>query len=270
MFIKDETSGNISLANIRQTLRQVVTNRNILLRTLNSKDDITKVLRDSLGVLAWLATAVACLFIFEVDYEKVVVPFISALVAISFAFGKSAREAFDGFIFLFVVNPFDVGDAIATRKFNRLVVEKISLLSTTAVRPDGRRIILSNFLLKHEHLTNYSKSHDHVMIATLEVDFETPKKKLRKLRKGISQYLELYGDIYKPNFLFNYIEASDQNSLIIEIRVTILNTGWRQTARFLERRNNIYSVISTVSHTLGIKSSSKDVHVKLKNDVSES
>ena len=48
----------------------------------------------------------------QVDVNKVWLSFSSIFLAFAFVFGNSLRNLYEAIIFLFVIHPFDVGDAL--------------------------------------------------------------------------------------------------------------------------------------------------------------
>lgn len=48
----------------------------------------------------------------QVDISQVWTTIVSVIVALSFIFGASIRNMYESVMFLFVVHPFDVGDAL--------------------------------------------------------------------------------------------------------------------------------------------------------------
>ncbi len=77
---------------------------------------------------------VACVWL-QVDLTKVWLTMSSIIVAFSFSFSNSIMNLFNSVILLFVVHPFDVGDALliatnttATGAADYCVVEELSLV----------------------------------------------------------------------------------------------------------------------------------------------
>ena len=53
-----------------------------------------------------------CHLTLQVDVNKVWLSFSSVLLAFAFVFGNSLRNMYETVIFLFVMHPYDVGDAL--------------------------------------------------------------------------------------------------------------------------------------------------------------
>lgn len=97
----------------------------------------------------------------------------STLLAFAFVFGNSIRTVYESIIFLFVIHPFDVGDAIVVhddyyrvrlfsgrheKKGPSSQVEEISLMFTVLCRVDNAIIWYPNAKLYSEPMINLSKS----------------------------------------------------------------------------------------------------------------
>ena len=87
--------------------------------------------------MAW--SEVACVWV-QVDLTKVWLTMSSIIVAFSFSFSNSIMNLFNSVILLFVVHPFDVGDALliatnttGTGAADYCVVEELSLVVSLSV-----------------------------------------------------------------------------------------------------------------------------------------
>lgn len=83
---------------------------------------------------AGLVKGKTCLFPMQVNVTKVWLTLSSIIVALSFAFSNTIMNLFNSVIMLFVVHPFDVGDALliatnttASGASEYVVVEELSL-----------------------------------------------------------------------------------------------------------------------------------------------
>ena len=90
----------------------------------------------------------------QVDVNKVWITFSSIILAFSFVFSNSIRDMYAAVIFLFVVHPFDVGDAlmigapITGSGLNQLVWVRLSACSTLLRRDQlqARRGLYAAFI----------------------------------------------------------------------------------------------------------------------------
>lgn len=62
--------------------------------------------------------------------NSLLLPFGTSLLALAFVFGNSLKVAWESFIFIFFVNPFEVGDKVTYSGMPNFYISKINLLTT--------------------------------------------------------------------------------------------------------------------------------------------
>lgn len=60
----------------------------------------------------WIIMFFIILAIYKVDFVNFLLPLVTFIVGLSFAFGSAAQSVIDSIVLLFAVHPFDVGDRI--------------------------------------------------------------------------------------------------------------------------------------------------------------
>ncbi len=93
----------------------------------------------------------------QVDVNKVWLSFSSVFLAFVFVFGNSLRNMYESVIFLFVMHPYDVGDALFISS-DWCQVEEIALQYTQVVRYDGVKIWYPNHVLCAGAVMNITRS----------------------------------------------------------------------------------------------------------------
>ena len=83
--------------------------------------------------------------------------FSSVFLAFVFVFGNSLRNMYESVIFLFVMHPYDVGDALFISG-DWCQVEEIALQYTQVVRYDGVKIWYPNYVLCAGAVMNITRS----------------------------------------------------------------------------------------------------------------
>ena len=91
------------------------------------------------------------------DVNKVWLSFSSVFLAFVFVFGNSLRNMYESVIFLFVMHPYDVGDALFISN-DWCQVEEIALQYTQVVRYDGVKIWYPNYVLCAGAVMNITRS----------------------------------------------------------------------------------------------------------------
>lgn len=93
----------------------------------------------------------------QVNVAQVWLSFSSVILAFTFIFGASLQRMYENVIFLFVVHPYDVGDALMVDNVWHSVVE-ISLQTTALVRWDGIKMWIPNSKIRAGEVANISSS----------------------------------------------------------------------------------------------------------------
>ena len=107
------------------------------------------------AVLLWLVLMLCVML--QVDVNKVWLSFSSVFLAFVFVFGNSLRNMYESVIFLFVMHPYDVGDALFISS-DWCQVEEIALQYTQVVRYDGVKIWYPNYVLCAGAVMNITRS----------------------------------------------------------------------------------------------------------------
>ena len=95
--------------------------------------------------------------VLQVNVAQVWLSFSSVILAFTFIFGASLQRMYENVIFLFVVHPYDVGDALLVDGVWHSVVE-ISLQTTAIVRWDGIKLWVPNSKIRAGEVANISSS----------------------------------------------------------------------------------------------------------------
>lgn len=81
-----------------------------LANTLSNAKEVADCLNSIIGGILIGVSFIMWLFLTRVATTKVVVLVASPLLAATFIFGDTCKTLFEGFFFIYVVHPFDVGD----------------------------------------------------------------------------------------------------------------------------------------------------------------
>ncbi len=113
--LHDRPEDILTKHDFEHAVRILFRDRKILAKTLQNRqryvqytDDlfnncfsISGVIITTMDSIAWVVVAIISLWIFDVSYISSLVPLGTALLALSFVFGNSVKNAFEAFLFLF-------------------------------------------------------------------------------------------------------------------------------------------------------------------------
>ena len=111
VFDKDN-NGDLSRAEIKQTLVKVYKERRFLSRSMRDVGSALKTLDKILLFFAFVVLFFISLSVFGVDIGSSLSSVYTIGIAASFIFKSTASNAFDAIMFLFVTHPYDTGDMV--------------------------------------------------------------------------------------------------------------------------------------------------------------
>ncbi|KAL1706074.1 hypothetical protein EV121DRAFT_257807, partial [Schizophyllum commune] len=145
VFDKDN-NGDLSRAEIKQTLVKVYKERRFLSRSMRDVGSALKTLDKILLFFAFVVLFFISLSVFGVDIGSSLSSVYTIGIAASFIFKSTASNAFDAIMFLFVTHPYDTGDMVFIDQ-DILFVKKMGLFATLFTRADGTETYYFNSIL---------------------------------------------------------------------------------------------------------------------------
>ncbi|OMJ26332.1 Mechanosensitive ion channel protein 8 [Smittium culicis] len=148
---------SISLIEFQQTFIEYYNEKGAIKGIFGDMSDVLGKVNNFLLCVVLLIIFVFLLVILTFNPLKNILSFGSLAIAWSFIFGNSLKTSFDCFIFLFMVNPYDIGDHVYIDLQN-MVVKKVRLLSTIFEKLDGQYITIPNIVLSQKSIINFRRS----------------------------------------------------------------------------------------------------------------
>jgi len=181
----------ITLAVVTHVVHVVHLNRKELYAALFDRENMAKVLTQIVGTLYWIVMLFVLLLIFGVNIQQFLLPFGTLFLGLSFIFGNSMKDLWEGFIMIFIVRPFDIGDRIDLTGYPPfLLVSKINLFTTELFAMDGRQYIIPNQHLYSNSIVQLRRSQDHAVQINLEIQFATPLEKIDQLKDTLIEWMK--------------------------------------------------------------------------------
>ncbi|GAQ91717.1 hypothetical protein KFL_008380070 [Klebsormidium nitens] len=196
----ESEEGVVTCESFENWLINVVRERKALALTLSD----TKTAIRSLGrLLDWVVGVIVvlmCLFVLDVNVQKLLVVTSGSFLASLFVFGNTCKTVFESIIFLFVTHPFDVSDIIRVDG-QTYVVEEMQLLSTILLAADNSKVYYSNNQLALKVISNYYRSPDQIELIDLALGWGTPQKKIEEMRACILRFLQANPEQWYPKIV---------------------------------------------------------------------
>ena len=138
-------SGFTTHSRVRKMLVSVFAGRRNISATLQDAHQVLTALDSFIFTALLFVVTMISLAIYSIDVLQLWLGLSSALLAWSFVFGSTVRVAFEALVFLFLINPYNVGDVIEIGPArDRYEVRRISLFSTELLSWDGSITVMPN------------------------------------------------------------------------------------------------------------------------------
>ena len=168
--------------------------------------------------------ALALCAVLEFDLQAVLIPLGTVLVSASFAIGPAVTQVMNSLLLVLVTRPFDVGDRItASGLFGGeefLLVEKISVLTTSLRRINNKLVIVPNHILGAMVLENFKRSPPAVVKLDVTISAETDRPTLERLREGLVAFVKENPSHWKPDIILRIVRHHQRG---IELAVIALS-----------------------------------------------
>lgn len=168
-----ENAGVLRREQIVRRFVEIYERRRDLAKSLASTTSVLATLeRIILSALYFLLVFIV-LGIFDQNIVEMWFTASSMLLAFVFMFGNSIKQLFESVIFIFVIHPFDVGDAVLIEG-ERHAIRNIGILTTETVKWNGQVIYYPNMSMSTKPLTNLTRMKKFTDEQTWVVDIATP------------------------------------------------------------------------------------------------
>ncbi|KAL1924302.1 uncharacterized protein VTP21DRAFT_7337 [Calcarisporiella thermophila] len=251
IFDKDG-NGDISKKEMRSAVVNIYRDRKAIATALRDLSQCTGKLNVILLVVATSIWLLLVLSSFDIALSGLL-PVWSALLALSFVFGQTAKEWFESVIFVFVTHPFDAGDRIFLNG-THMVVKHIGLLTTLFARWDGTMIYIPNFQLSTQNIENIRRSGHQSEVIKLQIALDTPSHKLYTLKDRLNEWIKTEGardfTAGSGNVLFNDMFNMNKLELLISFEH---KSNWQDMGARYGRRTRLLFALKEIIEGLDIK-----------------
>lgn len=262
LFDTDE-NGFISRRELRAGCVHIYRDRRDLARSMRDMSQATGKLNILLLVVFICIWIVVTMAIFGVNVGTQLIPVWSAFIAASFIFGRSAKDAFESILFVFVTHAFDTGDRILIGDLN-WVVSNVGILVTTFNNIEGSVVYAKNSVLATKYIINCRRTGRTTELFDIQVSFHTPSWKIQELLSRMVEWNNQFPKLYTKDACFANITALENvNRLSITFGFQHAKNWQDDDARWL-RLNNFMMELKDQLQELGISYTRPEQPVRLK------
>lgn len=225
----ESEEGVVTCESFENWLISIIRERKALSLTLG---DTKTAIRSLSRLLDWVVGAIVilmCLFVLNVNVQKLLVVTSGSFLASLFVFGNTCKTVFESIIFLFVSHPFDVSDIIRVDG-QTYVVEEMQLLSTILLATDNSKVFYSNNQLALKIISNYYRSPDQIELIDLALGWGTPTKKIEDMKACILRFLQANPEQWYPKVTLNMRSFENEKihlTFLIQQRISFQNVDVR-------------------------------------------
>ncbi|KAL1920057.1 uncharacterized protein VTP21DRAFT_1203 [Calcarisporiella thermophila] len=250
IFDKDG-NGDVSKSEMKDNVLFIYQEHRDLVASMRDLGNAVGKLDTIFMIIAFIFVLLIFIAIFDKDILSSLLPFSSAIVALSFVFGGSARDLFQSIIFLFVTHPYDVGDRCYIGDVH-YIVHSMGLLTTTFIRWDGTVVYMPNKVLCTKDIKNVRRSGNMSETVTAQVNFTTPHELIVELRDRIRDWLENEGARdFSPGFDIQVTQIDNMNKLYLSMCIQH-RWNWQDMGRRFANRTKFALAVKGMMQELGI------------------
>mmetsp|Transcript_24926 Transcript_24926/g.53792 ORF Transcript_24926/g.53792 Transcript_24926/m.53792 type:complete len:735 (+) Transcript_24926:379-2583(+) len=185
--------GYISEYRFVKAIEQLFEDRRQLTLSLKNSRKVIRSLDKYLFAVGAIVVFFTALFLYHANFQDLI-PLTTFLMGLSFIFSESVKNSFNSIIYLFVVQPYDLGDILIVDDI-RYTVRSISLLATVMTRWDGMRVTFEHRTLGDSLIINCSRSENFELTEQIDVDMHYVNREfLNSVQKEIHAYIEAHPD----------------------------------------------------------------------------
>lgn len=262
LFDTDE-NGFISRRELRAGCVRIYRDRRDLARSMRDMSQATGKLDIILLVIFICFWIIAAIAIFGVNVGAQLIPVWSAFIAASFIFKRSAKDAFESIIFVFVTHAFDTGDRILIGDLN-WVVNNVGIMVTTFNNIEGSVVYAKNSVLATKYIINCRRTGRTTELFDIQVSFHTPSWKIQELLSRMVEWNNQFPKLYTKDACFaNTTALENVNKLSITFGFQHAKNWQDDNARWL-RLNNFMMELKDQLQELGITYTRPELPIRLK------
>jgi len=248
-LLDTDNDGKVTLHNTRDAVIQVYKERKDLAATLKDTRTVVGRLEFLIAFVVHTAFIFFYLLIFRVNVNRVWLTISSIVLAFAFVFGNSIRNVFESVVFLFVVHPFDVGDALlvvdpgdSSAGPQYYKVEEMMLLNTKVKRWDGACVYFPNSVLDTNPLINLSRSDNKWEFFKVWCDIGTPASAFDEINARLKEYLEDQSGEFTGQFSAMNIAGGDPMKIQLGVFFEYTFNG-ADVGRVNRARHGLYAML---------------------------
>lgn len=186
---------------MKDRCKALYNDRKYLVLSLNDLDSIVAAF-DSF--LAWTRLVLIVFIILVVfstgSLSELTVTAGTFMFAFSFTFAETFKNVFTSYVFLFIRQPFDVGDRVLIgTNATAVYVRKMELLTTTFRQWDGLETTIPNYILSTMQIYNVKRSVTLMDEVTFRIDIRTSRAAILKLDEAYMAFLATQPNNFDPS-----------------------------------------------------------------------
>ena len=242
----------VSKNQLIKVLGGILSERNALVVNSFDSQHALRHLDSLLFIIVMFISCIAWLLIWDVDLNKLFITFSTVVLAFAFFFGATAREFFEGVIFVFIRHPYDVGDKVQVDG-EKYIVEEIQLLSTVMKHWTGAVNYIPHNMLNTTRIVNLYRSGPMTHDLTFFVNAMTPEEKMIALEERMAAFFRetMKKQLDGEEWRLSYNRIDELNRLVCHLWIK-QRTNFQDGARLWRNRTRILRALRIAMADIGI------------------
>ncbi|XP_058103861.1 mechanosensitive ion channel protein 10-like [Magnolia sinica] len=192
--------------------------RRVLAFSLKDTRALTQQIDRLVSALCITVIIAVFLLVTGIATTNVIFLITSQLLLMGFMFGNTCKAIFESMIFIFVQQPYDIGDRCVIDGIE-MVVEEMKLLTTTFLRFDNKKIDYPNVVLFTKTISNVSRSPKMGETIEFSIDASTSEYTFNEMKMDIKIYIDSKPKRWQPKHSVVVKAIEDPNKMKIALHV---------------------------------------------------
>ena len=199
-LFRPDRDGKISLLDFVKSVDSVYKEARLLRASVRNSEKIDRAFENAINVVFYLM--VACVVLSQIGFDPLALflSLSSIILAFAFMIGSASSKMFEGWLFILLRRPYDIGDRIhvsdpesdtSANGSAGWIVKDVNLFSTTAIfATTNERATLSNGSLANSRIINMARSPNAVGYIYFKFATGVPYERVQIFEKALTQFIK--------------------------------------------------------------------------------
>lgn len=199
-LFRPDRDGKLSLLDFVKSVDSIYKEARLLRASVRNSEKIDRAFENFVNVVFYLV--VACVVLSQIGFDPLALflSLSSVILAFAFMIGSASSKMFEGWLFILLRRPYDIGDRIhisnpedetSANGSAGWIVKDVTLYSTTAIfATTNERATLSNGSLASSRIINMARSPNAIGYIYFKFGTGVPYERIQIFEKALTQFIK--------------------------------------------------------------------------------